>query len=90
MEYSGKRNKIGYIGEVIAEVDAMEWKVDFYRNRGDETFVKPENSDIAVVDEQQIIKVLPNPIISTGTTLRNLMRQIKFPVSLSSLELEIR
>ena len=90
VEYSGKRNKVGYVGQVLSKEDMLEWKVSFYRNKGNETFVKPENSDEAVVFEYQIVKVLPNPVVSTGSTLRNLTDQIRFPVKLGSLGLEIR
>ena len=90
VEYSGKRNKVGYVGQVLSKEDMLEWKVSFYRNKGNETFVKPENSDEAVVFEYQIVKVLPNPVVSTGSTLRNLTNQIRFPVKLGSLGLEIR
>ena len=90
VEYSGNRNKVGYVGHVLSKEDMLECKVSFYRNKGNETFVKPENSDEAVVFEYQIVKVLPNPVVSTGSTLRNLTNQIRFPVKLGSLGLEIR
>ena len=90
VEYSGNRNKVGYVGHVLSKEGMLECKVSFYRNKGYETFVKPENSDEAVVFEYQIVKVLPNPVVSTGSTLRNLTNQIRFPVKLGSLGLEIR
>ena len=32
VEYCGKRNKVGYVGQVLSKEDMLEWKVSFYRN----------------------------------------------------------
>lgn len=90
VEFSSRKAKIAYVGKVLSKEDG-EVRVEFYRNKGGETFAKPDNPDIAMVNETSVVKVLPMPTATTGTTARSmLLGTVKFPLQISSLGYEIR
>ena len=66
----GKRSVAGYVGEILEKV-GDEGRVYVYKRIPQGTYVKPEEPDMAVITEGQIVAVLPKPS-SAGTTARTL------------------
>lgn len=60
-----------YVGQVVERVDALEWKVDFYKRTPQGTFIKPPQPDISLVEDDQCVTCLPPPT-TAGTTARTL------------------
>ncbi|GBN81134.1 hypothetical protein AVEN_191494-1 [Araneus ventricosus] len=67
-----RKEKINHsVGKIEKKISSSECEIKFLRKRGlhSNQFMYPENGDISVVDNDDIVKKLPKPAM-LGATLR--------------------
>ncbi|GBM96763.1 hypothetical protein AVEN_178008-1 [Araneus ventricosus] len=87
---SRKEKIIHSVGKIEKKLSSSECEINFLRKRGlhSNQFIYPENGDISVMDNDDIVRKLPKPAIH-GETLRT-ARILTFIFDLSSFENVIR
>ncbi|GBL96788.1 hypothetical protein AVEN_118928-1 [Araneus ventricosus] len=82
-----QKKKISHsVGKIEKKISSSECEINFLRKRGlhSNQFIYPENGDISVVDNDDIVKKLPKPAM-LGGTLRT-ARILTFIFDFSSFE----
>ncbi|GBN36198.1 hypothetical protein AVEN_101516-1 [Araneus ventricosus] len=82
-----RKEKISHsVGKIEKKTPSSECEINFLRKRGlhSNQFIYPENGDISVVDNDDIVKKLPKPAMLAGT-LRT-ARILTFIFDFSSFE----
>ena len=54
VKFTTKTSCVHYVGEILEKVDVLEWKVHFYAKTAQGTFIKPERSDISVIEDRRM------------------------------------
>ncbi|GBL91182.1 hypothetical protein AVEN_195085-1 [Araneus ventricosus] len=65
-----RKEKISHsVGKIEKKISSSECEINFLRKRGlhSNQFIYPENGDISVVDNDDIVKKLPKPAMLGGT-----------------------
>ncbi|GBM57717.1 hypothetical protein AVEN_222560-1 [Araneus ventricosus] len=65
-----RKEKIRHsVGKTEKKISSSEYEINFLRKRGlhSNQFIYPENVDISVVDNDDIVRKLPKPAILGGT-----------------------
>lgn len=82
VQYTSKRMRLLYVG-VVKLIKDDDVTVEFLKKSGDNFFITPANPETDVVNVNDIVEILPEPNVISGTARCSAKR--KFDVDLSCI-----